>query len=52
MTELIKTATQADWLALRKSGIGGSDIAAILGFNRYRGAYDVWEDKTLTLRWM
>ena len=25
-TELIKTATRADWLALRKSGIGGQDF--------------------------
>lgn len=46
MTELIKTATQEDWLALRKSGIGGSDIAAIIGLNRFRGPYDVYMDKT------
>lgn len=45
-TELIKTATRADWLALRKSGIGGSDIAAIIGLNRFRGPYDVYMDKT------
>ncbi len=46
MTELIKAQSEADWLALRKTGIGGSDIAAIMGLNRYRGAHDVWEDKT------
>ena len=44
--ELIKTAGQDDWLALRKTGVGGSDIAAIMGLNRYRGALDVYEDKT------
>lgn len=26
MTELIKTSTHADWLALRKSGIGVQDF--------------------------
>ena len=44
--ELVKTATHEDWLALRKTGVGGSDIAAIMGLNRYRGALDVYEDKT------
>lgn len=46
MTELVKTASREDWLALRRTGIGGSDIAAIMGLNRYRGASDVYEDKT------
>lgn len=47
--EQIRTETQADWLALRKSGIGGSDIAAIMGLNRYKGPYDVYIDKTTEL---
>lgn len=49
MIEQIKTETRADWLALRKSGIGGSDIAAIMGLNKYKGPYDVYMDKTAEL---
>ena len=46
MIEQIKTETKADWLALRKSGIGGSDIGAIMGLSRFRTAYDVYLEKT------
>lgn len=38
-------APEADWLAARQSGIGGSDVAAIVGLDRYRGALHVWLDK-------
>lgn len=34
-----------DWLRFRKTIIGGSDVGAILGFNRYRTAMDVFRDK-------
>lgn len=34
------------FLALRKEGIGGSDVAAILGLDRYRNAVEVWLEKT------
>lgn len=34
------------WLAMRRSGIGGSDAAAILGLNPYKTAVDVWLEKT------
>lgn len=37
--------SRAEWLELRKTGIGGSDAGAILGVNPYRGAYGVWADK-------
>lgn len=37
--------TQADWLASRRNGIGGSDAAAIAGLNPYRSAYAVYMDK-------
>ena len=37
---------RAAWLAARKTGIGGSDIAAILGLSPYRTAVDVFLDKT------
>lgn len=39
-------ATREEWLEFRKSGIGGSDMAAILGLSNYRSALDVWMDKT------
>lgn len=35
-----------EWLATRKSGIGGSDVAAILGMSPWRSPLDVWLDKT------
>lgn len=34
------------WLADRKKSIGGSDAAAIIGFNKYSTPYTVWADKT------
>jgi len=33
------------WLNSRKSGIGGSDAAAVLGLSKWRTPIDVWEDK-------
>lgn len=35
-----------DWLAIRRDGIGGSDIGAIAGFSRYNTAFGVWLEKT------
>lgn len=37
---------RADFLAQRRSGIGGSDIAAIVGASRYKTVYQVWAEKT------
>lgn len=34
------------FLERRKSGIGGSDVAAILGLSKWKTAYQVWQDKT------
>ncbi len=36
---------RAEWLAARRTGIGGSDAGAICGVNPYRTAADVWEEK-------
>ena len=36
----------AQWLAARMSGVGGSDVGAIMGLNPYRTALDVWLEKT------
>lgn len=35
-----------EWLQTRKSGLGGSDIAAILGVSPFKTAVDVFLDKT------
>ena len=47
----IKTSnlSRADWLQLRQSGIGGSDIAAIIGVSPYATAYDIYQSKTQPL---
>lgn len=37
---------RASWLERRRTGIGGSDVAAILGISPYRTALDVYLDKT------
>ena len=38
--------SREEWLAHRKNGIGGSEVAALLGASPYKTAYDVWLDKT------
>lgn len=38
-------AERAAWLAERQTGIGGSDIAAIMGVSPYGNANRVWEEK-------
>ena len=38
--------SNAEWLRLRKSGIGGSDAGAICGVNPYSSAMKIFRDKT------
>lgn len=38
--------SKEEWLRYRKQGIGGSDVAAILGISKWRSAIEVWLDKT------
>lgn len=45
MNGLVQNTTRDAWLAERRKGIGGSDVAAILGLSRWRTAVDVWLDK-------
>lgn len=40
-----RTLTHDEWLALRRTGIGGSDAGAIMGVSPYKGAFSVWADK-------
>lgn len=35
-----------EWLQSRRLGIGGSDVAAILGLSKYKSPYQLWLDKT------
>lgn len=41
-----KDAVRAEFLARRRSGIGGSDVGIIMGVNPWRTPYDLWLDKT------
>jgi len=38
--------TRAEFLLRRRAGIGGSDVAALLGLNPYKTSYQLWLDKT------
>ena len=35
-----------NWLIERQKGIGGSDIGAIMGFNKWKTAFEVYVEKT------
>lgn len=37
---------RAKWLALRNKGIGGSDIAVIVGMNNWKSPFQLWAEKT------
>lgn len=41
-----KDMPKAEWLRLRRNGIGGSDAAAILGMSPWKSPMDVWLEKT------
>lgn len=38
--------THADWLQMRKSGIGGSDCSAAVGLSRWKSPFQLWSEKT------
>jgi len=40
-----KKLTRQQWLQARQSGIGGSDIAALMGESSYKTPYDVYQSK-------
>lgn len=35
-----------DWVKYRSTGVGGSDVAAIMGISKYRTPLEVWLEKT------
>lgn len=41
----VKDMSHHEWLETRSAGIGGSDVAAILGLNKYRTPLSVYMDK-------
>ncbi len=45
--ELLRSedGNRESWLELRKQGVGGSDVAAIMGLSAFRSAYSVWAEK-------
>ncbi len=44
--ELIRAESNEDWLEIRKLGVGGSDVASIMGLNQYKSPIEVWCEKT------
>lgn len=46
MVQRLDLKSRAEWLARRKSYIGGSDAACIVGMNPYKTNVDLWELKT------
>ena len=48
MLAKISTANMSreDWLAERRHSLGGSDMGAVLGLNRWSSPYSVWAEKT------
>lgn len=40
-----KNMTREDWLAERRKSVGGSEIGAIMGLNRYQSPVSVWANK-------
>lgn len=45
---LVKTTeiTHDEWLSYRRTGLGGSDAAAVVGLSPYRSRIELWADKT------
>lgn len=44
--EVYEYANEEDWHTLREKRLGGSDVGAILGVNKYKSIIDVYIDKT------
>lgn len=43
--DVIQYKDNDHWLEVRKLGIGGSDIGALLGVNKFKSPIDIWGDK-------
>lgn len=42
----VRYSSDEEWREARKKGIGGSDVAAIMGLSKWRSPLDVWLEKT------
>lgn len=42
---VVEYATEEEWLEERKKGIGGSDIAVLLGLNKYKSKLQLYKEK-------
>lgn len=42
----VRTEGRDGWLEQRNKGVGGSDVAAIMGLSRYKGPYALWAEKS------
>ena len=38
--------SREEWLKERRKSLGGSDMGAVLGLNKYRSPWVVWAEKT------
>lgn len=47
LVETIDGLSYGQWLEARRSGIGGSDVAAALGMSVWKSAFELWEEKAL-----
>jgi putative phage-type endonuclease len=45
-TVILQRNNRSSWRRLRSQGLGGTDVAAVLGFDKWRTPLDVWLDKT------
>lgn len=45
-----KNLDRLAWLKARQAGIGGSDVSAIMGLNKWKSPIDVWVDKTTSVQ--
>ena len=45
-TQSTEGMSYEEWLQSRRSGIGGSDVAKVLGLSKYSSPYQIWMDKT------
>lgn len=43
--QMLTFETQDEWLQMRKNGIGGSDLACILGHSPFKNAKDIYKSK-------
>lgn len=46
LIENVNEDTRGDWLALKQKTIGSSEIATILGLNKFQSPYQLWMEKT------